>query len=270
MTENIHKTQQSNKLNQTKQILFSGLLLYLTVTSCNTLFEKDYSLKPEEYQKLGMPDPKKVWTNDDYAGANITLSSLKMNDPLSLPRKNSRKSGEVFKRMVNEENLAFIYDTVSPLRTKAYAVQYFPRFQSEMEQMYTIEYKGRIYYAEELVDLHIFGLLVHDKMLELGWIIDRSDDEDISGIKSGLDAVKYNYLKLIPRLLDELVKQDIYSAEGCERLGKAVSASVIKNNVWMTPSDKAILVSEFMNIIDNPEVSGIKNNLENAIVVLKK
>jgi len=62
---------------------------------------------PEEYQKLGMPEHNKKWNADDYSEANITLGSLLMNNPLSLPREGSKKSGELFNRIINEENLSF-------------------------------------------------------------------------------------------------------------------------------------------------------------------
>jgi hypothetical protein len=268
MKHNINNNRNNINLKQLSNLLLSGLIISLTFSSCNTLFERDHSMNPEEYQVLGMPDYKKVWTNDDYVGSNITLSSLKMNDPLSLPRKNSRKSGDLFKRMVNEKNLAFIYDTTFPLRTRAYTIQYFPRFQNEMEQMYTIEYKGKIYYAEELLDLHIFGLLIHDKMLELAGIINKSDDEDVSSIKSGMEAVKYNYMKLIPRLLGELAKNNIYSAEGCEKLSKAVLTSLAKNIEWMTPENKNNIAAELKSTIEKLKSAEVKSNLENCLVVL--
>ena len=258
-------TMNNNKLH----LITTLLIILLPCISCNTIFEKDHTLRPEEYQKLGMPDYKKVWTNDDYVSANITLSSLKINDPLSLPRKNSKKSGKLFKRMVNDENLSFIHDTTFPLRTRAYTIQYFTRFQTEMEQMYTIEYKGKIYYGEELLDLHIFALVIHDRMLELGWIINKSDDEDVEGIKSGMQSVTYNYLKLIPRLLGELVKTDLYSAEGLERLSKAIYSSVLKNHEWMTPSEKNSLLAEFKNAIENSGSAKVKSNLESAAEALK-
>jgi hypothetical protein len=99
------------------QQLLVSLAILLLAASCS-LFEKDHTLKPEAYQRLGMPDYKKVWTNDDYVSCNITLSSLKINDPLSLPRKNSRKSGPLFKRMVSEENISLkesgLYNSVLP------------------------------------------------------------------------------------------------------------------------------------------------------------
>jgi hypothetical protein len=139
-----------------------------------------------------------------------------------------------------------------------------------MEQMYTVDYKGEIYYSEELLNLHIFGLLVHDKMLELGWIIDRSDDEDVEGIKSGMESVKYNYLKLIPRLLDEVAKSSVYSAEGLERLTRAISASLNENHEWMTPSDRNRLLPVFTIAIERSKESGTKNNLQACIEVLNR
>ena len=265
-------TMNDNRITMNYPKLLQHLIfltILLAASSC-FLTERDHTLKPEEYRKLGMPDHKKVWTNDDYVSANITLSSLKINDPLSLPRKSSKKSGDLFKRMVNEENLSFIHDTILPLRTRAYTIQYFTRFQTEMEQMYTIEYNDRNYYSEELLDLHIFGLAVHDRMLELGWIINKSDDEDVEGIKSGMQAVTFNYLKLIPRLLGELVKTDIYSGEGLERLSKAISSSLQTNYEWMAPSDKSFLSSEFKNALGNSKSAEVKSNLQDCIDILDR
>jgi hypothetical protein len=259
-------TMNDNRLH----LIPTLLIIALSFISCNTLFEIDHTLKPEEYRKLGMPDHKKLWINDDYINANITLSSLKMNDPLSLPRKNSKKSGELFRRMVNEENLSFIHDTIFPLRTRAYTIQYFPQFQTEMEQLYTIEYKGKNFYSEELLDIHIFGLVIHDRMLELGWMIERSDDEDVEGIKSGMQAVKYNYMKLMPRLLGELAKTDLYSVDDTGRLAIAISSSITKNNVWMTPQEKNNLVSEFKNAIENSRSSEVRSSLQDCIELLNR
>lgn len=258
------------KKNMSQNIINSCIILIITASSCNSVFEGDHTLKPEEYQKLGMPDYKKVWTNDDYTGANITLSSLKMNYPLSLPRKNSKKSGELFRRMVNEENLAFIHDTIFPLRTRAYTIQYFTQFQTEMEQIYTIEHNGEMYYSNELINIHIFGLTVHDKMLELASIINKSDDEDVEGIRTGMQAVRYNYMNLVPRLLGELSKTDRYPVEGLDRLSKAVSASVINNEEWMTPSDKNYLLSELKSTMEKLKSAEVKSNLKGCIEVLQR
>lgn len=270
MTENINKTKKSNKLNQTKKIFFSGLLFYFTLTSCNTSCEKDYSLKPQEYKKLGMPDNKKVWTSDDYTGANITLSTLKINSPLSLPKNNSKKSGELFKRIVNEENLDFIYDTTVALKIRAYLIQHYPLMVEEVEQMYTIEYKGKLYYREEILLLKGFKLLVYDKMLELAVMIERSDDESLSGFKDGMQNVKNYYLNYISYLLSEMGKTEFSFTDNLKSLSKEVSESVIRNSGWMTQSDKNKLLNELNNAIEIIGLSEIRNNMKNAFDVLKK
>ncbi len=270
MTYSNNEIRRTNKSNQIKLILLSGLLIFLTILSCNTLFEKDYSMKPEEYQQYGMPDNKKTWTSDDYAGANITISTLNMKAPRSLPRSGSKKSGELFNRLTDEENLDFIYDTTAPLKVRAYLIQYYPRMISEIESMYSLEYKGKLYYREELLHLKAFKLLVHNKMLELGMIIDSSDDESLSDFKNGMRMVKNNYLAFVPELLDDMVKPEYKSADGLEKLSKAISASVIKNSVWMTPVDKNKLLSKFRSMEETLKSSRIKDNLMSSITELSK
>lgn len=270
MTYSINEIRRTNKSNQIKLILLSKLLIFLTIISCNTLFEKDYSMKPEEYQKYGMPDSKKTWTSDDYTGANITISTLNMNDPLSLPRSGSNKSGELFNRLTDEENLDFIYDTTAALKVRAYLIQYYPRMINEIESMYTLEHKGKLYYREELLRLKVFKLSVHNKMLDLGMIIDSSDDESLSDFKNGMRMVKDNYLNFVPALLDDMAKPEFSSADGLEELSKAISASVIKNSVWMTPIEKNELLSSFRSLEETLKSSKIKDNLMSSVTELSK
>lgn len=107
-------------------------------------------------------------------------------------------------------------------------------------------------------------------MLELGWVIERSDDEEVSGMKSGMQVVRYNYLKLIPRLLGEMAKSEQYSAEGTDMLGKSISASVIKNSGWMTQSDKESLLSELKKAMKSIDSQEVTDNLKSCIQVLDK
>jgi hypothetical protein len=224
----------------------------------------------EEYRKLGMPDHNKIWTNDDYVNASITLSTLKTHYPLSLPRKNSKKSGEVFSRIVNEANLSFIKDTVFPLRIRAYLVQHFTQFGSEMEQFYSVESDSENYYKEELIDLKMFGLYVHEKMLELAWIIMDSDDESDKSIQSGMQAVRNNYVRLIIRLLNEQVKQDEYKTSDLGRLSDKISVSLVKNNKWFLPTERdTIIIHIEENIQKFPSEYNIKNNYIKTLKILK-
>lgn len=246
--------------NKTCYLLITSLIIFFSVSSCNKL-KKDYSLNTEDYIKIGMPDHNKKWTGDDYSEANITLNTLQMEAPLSLPRKNSRKSGELFNRIVNEENIQFVYDTAIPLKIRAYLIQHYPRIIGEFENIYSYEEKGKPVYSEELLDIEIFELTIHDKMLELARIINESNDETLSGFKDGMKMVQYNYLKLIPRLMTELGKTDLYPEEDRIRLSKALTGSIMNSSYWLSASDKNTLKSGLTESSEICRSAVIRNSL---------
>jgi len=247
------------------------LILFLIISvngSCKRESTKDLSLNAEAYDKLGMPDYNKIWTIGDYSNAIITLSSLRINYALSLPRILSKKSGALFNKFINEENLSFVNDTTLPLPVRAYQIQSFGRLQSELEQIYSVELNERKYYKEELIDIEIFGIFVYEKMMELAWTIMDSDDESVIGMRSGLQAVKYNYLSLIARLLNEQVELKEYPLNSLERLSDSVSASIIKNQEWFLPADRKAIISQIEAIIEKSPADYIKNNLDETLEIL--
>lgn len=67
----------------------------------------DESLTTDEYIKLGMPAPDRLWMSPDFVEANKAFGKVVDSKLGQLPRYQSEKSGEVFARMVNLENLAF-------------------------------------------------------------------------------------------------------------------------------------------------------------------
>lgn len=232
--------------NKTSNLLTASLIIFFSVSSCSQ-FKKDYSLNTEDYIKIGMPDHNKKWTGDDYSEANITLSTLKMDAPMSLPRKNSAKSGVLFERFVNDENIAFVYDTTIPLKVRAYLIQHYPAIIGEIEHNYTFEHKGKPVYTEEILELKIFELNVQDKMLELARIIDKTDDETLSGFKEGMKMVKYNYFRLIPELLKAISDNEQIKSDETKNLCTALSESVQINSEMFSAEEKRNLIAEFEN-----------------------
>jgi hypothetical protein len=244
------------------------ILVILITGSCDNLLKKDYSLTVKEYQKLGIPDHNRIWTNDDYINSNITLGSIKSDYPLSLPRKNSKKSGAIFSRFINRENLSFTGDTALPLRSRAYLIQHFTRFQGELQQAYSDKTKEEQYYEEELIDIEIFGLFVHERMLSLAEIIMKSTDESLTGIQSGLKTVKYNYLQLIEMLLAEQVRTKAYSTKNLEKLSKEVSRSLIENHEWILPADRLTISAQIQSTIDKSSSKIVKADYQKILNAL--
>ena len=251
-----------------KNILIISFVTILVCVSCNRLSKKDLSLTSEEYLKLGMPDQNKIWNNDDYIAANITLSSLKLNNPFSFPKKQSKKSGALFSRIINTGNLTFADDTALSLRYRALLIQHFPRFQGELCNLYTIKFKNKLYYSEELVDLYIFGLSIHGKMLELAGKIMISKEESDRSIQSGLNSVLFNYLKTINTLLEEQVKSKFYRLKDLDNLSDEVSRSLRENLEWINPIERQKIKTQLQSVIEKSPTKYIRNNYINTSKIL--
>jgi len=142
-------------------------IILIIFSSCSKSVDKDLSLTRQEYLSLGVPDCDKIWTQDNYIDAFMILNKLKLTKPSSLPRKNSKKSGKLFKRMISDENFAFLQTDTLSLSEKAYLIQYYSSIQNEMVRLYTIVLNKDQYYYQELIEIYIFGLNVTQKKLDL-------------------------------------------------------------------------------------------------------
>lgn len=246
-------------------ILMLGILIS---ESCKNLLKNDHSLTPEEYHKLGMPDHKNVWVLDDYFKSTVTLGSLKINNLLSLPRKDSEKSGAVFSRLVNKDNLAFVNDTTLPLHTRAYLIQQFARFPGQLYQLYTDSLKVKQYYNHELIDIDIFILFMNEQKLMLAFQIMNSNDEADVSLQYGLKTVKYNYLKTIESLLAEQVKSKVFSVTDLNRLSTEISHSLQENHKWFLPADRITIGSEILAVIEKSPSHCCKDNYNKILKIL--
>ena len=244
-------------------ILFS--LIILINGSCKNKLKKDLSLTVKEYQKLGMPDHNKIWSIEDYTKALTTLSNLRLYNPLSFPRKYSKKSGSVFNRLIDKENLSFTNDKNLSLSDKALQVQYFAGFQNDLRRMYTDELKSGQYYAKELIDIYVYGLFGYKRMFDVAGEIMKSNEESVVNMKSGLKAVQFGYVRLITIILGEQGKSRVYQSKDLESLSMEVSNSLIENLEWIEPSDKQSITSLIQSSIDKFPLEYIKDNYRKAL-----
>jgi hypothetical protein len=245
-------------------LIFLSLIILIN-GSCKKQSGKDLSLTVKEYQKLGMPDHNKIWSIQDYTKALTTLSNLRLYNPLSFPRKYSKKSGSVFNRFIDTENLSFINDKNLSLSDKALQVQYFAGFQNDLRRMYTDELKSEQYYAKELIDIDVYGLSVYKKMFDVAGEIMKSNEESVASMKSGLKAVQFGYVRLITIIIGEQVKSGVYQAKDLETLSMEVSNSLIENLEWIEPPDRQSITLSLQSSIDKFPSEYIKDNYQKAL-----
>ena len=241
-------------------IHFILIVYLLTMTFCSKSDKEDLSLSQKEYLELGLPEYNRVWTQDDYINSFIELNKLKLTNPFSLPRKNSKKSGVYFDRMLSDENFSFLYSDTLSLSEKAYQIQYYSSIQNELIRLYTNVLNRDQYYHEELVELYIFGLNVTQKKLDLANKIMNSEDERDKRMQYGLYSVQLGYLEMVLYILENHNISASYNKKDLERLSGEVSESIKNNKEWMKPNDAERLKQKLQIVADNTPSEIARNN----------
>jgi hypothetical protein len=259
------KIKQVYKLRNVLIVIF---LILLINESCKNDFRKDLSLTTEQYLEQGMPACNKIWTADDYQQAQITLSTLITKDFHALPRKKSRKSGDVFKRIVSKDNLSFLDDPKISLREKAYRIQFLGNLSGQMGTIYYNKLDVRQYYSEELAEIYITHLYIRGKMLELAEKIDKSDLEEDKMMQSGKSGIHSSYILLINFILSEMEKTKAFSESDMKRLIKEIEESISDNFKYFDLRDKKEIYTLLTNSIKGSPSPNTGKSFKNTLILL--
>ena len=241
------------------------LVFLVSVISCSNPKEKDYSLQLEKYSELGMPDFNRPWQISEFGEVIATLRDILNNEPLSLPRKGSSKSGKLFEQLISMDNLSFLDTDSLPLYEKAYRIQSFVHIQDEYVDIYTDLYRREQYYNEELIDFYIFGISVSQKMLDLAYQINNSDKPGDIGMQSGFSGIQYGHVFMISSCLDKQKNTSLYKAEDLERLSDSIAYSVRKNMSWYDTIAIDRIKQNMLVVIDSSSSDKISNEYRDII-----
>jgi len=243
-----------------KKHLLLILILAVSLSSCNKANEPDRSLTPEEYQELGMPDYNKVWSLEDYSIAFYVINTLKYGKPMALPSRDSKKSGQLFSRMINIENLAFLQDTSLPLHAKAEMIQWYGNILQEFTAAYTLVGTTKQLYAPELMDIDLFSLTIAQIMLDLGGKINNSSDPEDIAMQSDFSLIQKMYLDLLSDLFGKQLNESRYPEHTLELLSDSITSSVKRNMDWFDVDASALIKQEMLSVIDSTSSRKIKKD----------
>ena len=240
-----------------KPLLFLAFLLFLS--SCNKQGE-DHSYSVKEYIRLGIPQINRPWTNDEFVSAVNILRLIKERDSLALPRYDSKRSGDLFKHMISMENLAFLKGELFSLHDKTFMLQNFLNIEGMLTGIYMNRQSGLQYYSKELTRLYIFAITITQKMLDLAYEINISENRDARCMKSGLPAVQHIHEKMLIYVLKEQGHTDSYATDDLEIMGDSISAAIRRNMDWFDSRTIAFLRTELMTIADRSGSEKIRND----------
>ncbi len=246
-----------------KSSLLFTLVLLACLVSCNN--KSDYSYPLEKYSELGMPDFNRAWKISEFGDVIGTLRDIQNNEPFSLPRKDSRKSGKLFEHMVSMDNLSFLNIDSLPLYEKAYRIQSFLHIQSEYIDIYTDLRHREQYYNKELIDFYIYGISITQKMLDLAYKINESDAPGDVGMQSGFDAIQYIHVTMLSDALDKQKNTSLYNTEDLETLGDSIALSLGRNMTWFDSTAVEGIKQNMLVVIDSSSSDKIRNEYRDII-----
>lgn len=251
-----------------KYYLLLILILSVSLNSCNKPGETDHSLTLVEYQERGMPDYSKVWSLEDYSTAFYVLNTLKYEKPMALPARESEKSGALFARMINMDNLSFLKDETLPLYAKAEIIQWYGSTLIELIGAYNLLAVERQYYIKELVDIDIFSVTVAQKMLDLGNEINESEDPNDIAMQSDYPLIQKMYLDLMADLFKKQQHTSQYPQQTLELFSDSLSHSVQRNMYWFDEEASVLIKQAMQAVIDSASSRKIRNEYGELIEIL--
>jgi len=241
------------------------IILFFLVYTVSCKKESDYSYPSDKYLELGIPDFSRPWRISEFADVIATLRDIQNNEPLSLPRKDSRKSGKLFEHLISMDNLDFLNNDTLPLHEKAYRIQSFIHIQSEYIDIYTDLYRREQYYNQELIDFYIYGISITQKMLDLAYQINESDKPGDIGMQSGFHAIQYGHVFMLTYCLDQQKNTSLYNAEDLETLGDSIALSIRRNMSWFDSTHVEKIKQDLRVVIDSSSSDKIRNDYRDIL-----
>ena len=254
--------------NRTDSFIYI-LLLTSIIFSCRKSENRDPSYTSQEYIKMGLPDNSKIWTTEDYIAVCSFLDELKVIEPLSLPQKRSSKSGEYFKKIVNLDNLSFLFDETISLKDRAYQIQEYMDIQAYLITIYTnSDDTVQQFYNSELIEIYIFGLSIAQDMLDLGYRINESVDEEDLEMQYAFKSIQNMYIRTIVFVLGNQRKSKFFKEEDLEKLTEFVSGSLQINKDWIVPTAIEDIKLLIRSIIEDTSSEKIRNEYTELLGIL--
>lgn len=116
----------------------------------------DGSWPVDDYVRIGMPDPGRLWSGADYRNCRDVLYNLDRTNRAALPRMESSKSAPVFARLINATNTLFLADRFLPsaerIRSFSVVLNRLPAFQD----IYRSGALGPVFHRESIELDHTF------------------------------------------------------------------------------------------------------------------
>lgn len=238
-----------------KTSLFNPVFLIVVAVanglSCSEERREDHSRSVAAYMELGMPDPARQWTMEDYKQAHNVLAKIKWEYPQELPLRDSERSGALFKRMVSLEYLSFLQDTALSLNAKAERISEFTRVYDFWIDIYSIPILKENPYKGEILALQVFNVRLMEAMLKLAHQINKSEEPADVALQYGYNSIRDNYLTSLYTCWKTQRHASVSAARELDWVADSIYASISRNIEWMDSNTRSELERRLNVVIDS-------------------
>ncbi|CAN5563908.1 hypothetical protein BH10PLA1_BH10PLA1_11470 [soil metagenome] len=113
----------------------------------------DLSLPAPAYVKQGLPEIDHPWSVDELETALTTIRKMGSINGQCLPRYQSPASGQVFARMISEENYASLADTAKPIDDRLPAAMNYLNTSGQILKLYFTAFRRDQVTPDEMIEL---------------------------------------------------------------------------------------------------------------------
>lgn len=251
-----------------KYNIFLIVAVFAAFFSCKEVKYEDYSLELDQYRQMGIPDPGKVWNFDEIQTAYYSLSGIKWDKPYTLPRKDSKKSGVLFDRMITLENMTFLQNDTLKLHEKGYMSLDFLKLTENWNDLYTNPVWKNQYYQRELVDININEVRITEIMVDLTKKILVSEDPIDIMMQEGIPKVKENYVSSLINALNSQKETSEVLQKDIERMTDSLSSSITRNREWLDSASTNKIRNSIHTIVDNTSLDYVKEQYQTIFEIL--
>jgi len=235
--------------------------------------DNDQSLKTEEYVRLGLPAPDKVWSGEDMLQANKVFATLALDKPEQLPRLRSSRSGDVFDRLTSIEFVQSIRSRDDPLNTRLMQGIDYVDGLKEIVKKYTSAFLNGVARDVEVVALN--GTLLRLFVLEfelLAEFVKTLDKEDPTYAvrMQGMEQTKSGLAQVVNGHLMTLTERDRYRPPELIHLVEHMQETFPALFPYLAPAAGTDALTRLVQMQDDPHLQDMQPGLGNLLEKLRE
>ena len=248
-----------------KSTFLTLIILFFFGISCQNPRQEDFSYTIDEYMEMGFPDMNKTWEYSDFSLLHDRLLKIKYEHPKSLPRMNSKKSGALFHRLINDIQLAFLDDDSLSFQEQTLYIREYGDYVEDLIHIYEDFIRREQYYNTELIQLYILNISVGEEMMNLAKKILSSDRKQDHAWVHSLEAIQFVYLNKLYPVMEKQAKRSLYKKKEYRILCDSVGAHLNRNMEWFDAETASRIGEQLQNVSDSVDIPAVRREYQNIL-----